>query len=492
MGNQSKAVIYVRVSSKEQEREGFSIPAQKKLLTEYALTNNFAVIKVFEESESAKSAGRTQFKKMLTFLKENPEIRIVLVEKTDRLYRNNTDYVNLDPDKGNLEIHLVKEGGILSKESPSHQKFMHGIKVQMAKFYSDNLSEEVIKGMSQKALEGLWPSVAPIGYTNNRTTHTIEPDAIQGPIIKRAFELASTGQYSLSKLKRILYNEGLRSARAKAEMSKSQMQRVLTNPIYFGDFVWKGQYYKGKHHPLITKQLFDKVQVQMGYVKRSKLTKHNFAFTNTMTCAHCGCSITAEEKRKKSGKSYIYYHCTSGKGRCDNVIFIREEIINDWISDVLLQIQIPENIIEWTREALLESHQQERKYHQSQIETLDVRYRTLQLKIDKAYEDKLEGHIDHDFWITQNSRWKEEQTQIQSQLTVLRTKNTAYIDHGLNLLELAKQAATLFKTMTNDEKRELVNLVLSNPRIENGSLRYDLKKPFSMLANVYDLEKWRS
>lgn len=488
----NKAVLYVRVSSKEQEREGFSIPAQKKLLNDYAITNGFAVVKVFEESESAKTAGRTQFKKMLAFLKDNTEIKTVLVEKTDRLYRNNTDYVNLDPDKGNLEIHLVKEGGILSKTSPSHQKFMHGIKVQMAKFYSDNLSEEVIKGMNQKALEGLWPSVAPIGYINNRTTHSIDPDPKYGPFIKRAFELASTGQYSLAKLKRILFNEGLRSARAKAEMSKSQMQRVLTNPIYFGDFNWKSQYYKGKHQPLISKELFDKVQEQMGFIKRSKLTKHSFAFTNTMTCGHCGCSITAEEKRKKSGKTYIYYHCTSGKGYCENVTYIREEKISEWVSEVLLQIQIPENVIEWTRLALLDSHQQERDYHQRQAVTLESNYRTLQNKIDKAYEDKLEGHIDHDYWVTQNSRWKEEQTQIESQLVNLRTTNTAYIDHGIKLMELAKQASTLFKHMNSDEKRELVNLVLSNPQIENGSMRYDLKKPFNMFVNVSHLEKWRS
>ncbi len=487
----NKAVIYVRVSSKEQEREGFSIPAQKKYLNEYAIQHGFSVVKVFEESESAKKAGRTQFKAMLIYLKENPDIKIVLVEKTDRLYRNNTDYVNLDPDKGELEIHLVKEGGILSKSSPSHQKFMHGIKVQMAKFYSDNLSEEVIKGQTEKASQGLWPSCAPIGFVNNRVNHTIEPDPIQGPIIRRAFELAATEQPSLTKLKKSLFNEGLRSARSKSELSKSQMQRILVNPIYYGDFTWKGQYFKGKHIPIISKSLFDKVQVQMGFVKRSKQTKRDFAFTNTMTCSHCGCAITAEEKRKKSGKTYTYYHCTSGKGQCESVTYIREEKINEWVMEALSQIEIPEHIIEWTKQALMESHQQEREYHQKQVTTLEDRYRTIQNKINKSYEDKLEGFIDHDFWQEQSSRWRQEQTQIESQLTTLRETNTAYIDQGVKLMELARNASTLFKAMTPDEKREMVHLVLSNPQIKNGSLRYDFKKPFSMFTNVVDLEKWR-
>jgi hypothetical protein len=90
--------------------------------------------------------------------------RVILVEKTDRLYRNLTDYSTLD--SLDLEIHLVKEGVILSPDSKSHEKFMHGIKVLMAKNYVDNLSEEVRKGMTEKAEQGHWPSWAPIGYLN--------------------------------------------------------------------------------------------------------------------------------------------------------------------------------------------------------------------------------------------------------------------------------------------------------------------------------------
>ena len=486
----SDAIIYVRVSSKEQEREGYSIEAQKKLLFEYALKNNIKILKTFEEAESAKVAGRTQFKEMLIYLKENQDVKSILVEKTDRLYRNNTDYVNLDPDKLNIEIHLVKEGGVLSKQSPSSQKFMHGIKVQMAKFYSDNLSEEVQKGMGQKAHEGHWPSRPPIGYTSS-LDRLIIPDPKFAPLIARGFELASTGQYSLAKIKHILYNEGLRSARAKNEMSKSQMQRVLSNPIYYGDFLWKGKVFTGKHKPLITRELFDRVQSQMGFVKRSKMVKHNFPFTNTITCAHCGCSITADQKRKKSGKTYTYYHCTSGKGNCENVTYVREEVIDNWISEILNQIKIPSEVVDWTREALLQTQQSERDYYSKQLAILEGHYRTNQNKINKAYEDKLEDRIDHEFWVVQNDRLRVEQVKIESQIASMREKNMTFINQGLQLMELAKQAHVLFPHMTPEEKRELVNMVLSNPQIENGSLRYDLRKPFSYFTNVTDLEKWR-
>ncbi len=141
-----RAVAYARVSSKEQEREGFSIPAQKKLLEEYAKKDGFKVVRVFEEAETAKSSGRKQFSELVKFLKDNPDVKHLLVEKTDRLYRNFNDYVELDFEALDLKIHLVKENEVLSKDSRSHQKFIHGIKLLMAKNYIDNLSEEVKKG----------------------------------------------------------------------------------------------------------------------------------------------------------------------------------------------------------------------------------------------------------------------------------------------------------------------------------------------------------
>jgi predicted site-specific integrase-resolvase len=128
-----QAVIYARVSSKEQEREGFSIPAQLKLLREYAAANGFALVREYVDVETAKQTGRAAFGEMVTYLKAHPSVRVMLVEKTDRLYRNLKDWVTLD--ELHLEMHFPKEGVVLSRESRSSEKFMHGIKVLMAKNY---------------------------------------------------------------------------------------------------------------------------------------------------------------------------------------------------------------------------------------------------------------------------------------------------------------------------------------------------------------------
>jgi len=159
-----QAVVYARVSSKEQEKEGFSIPAQLKLLRDYALSDGIRVVEEYVDVETAKQAGRSSFGEMVDYLHKHPEARIILVEKTDRLYRNLKDWVTLD--ELDLEIHFAKENVVLSADSRSSEKFMHGIKVLMAKNYIDNLSEEIRKGMTEKAEQGTWPSYAPFGYRN--------------------------------------------------------------------------------------------------------------------------------------------------------------------------------------------------------------------------------------------------------------------------------------------------------------------------------------
>jgi site-specific DNA recombinase len=160
----NKVLAYARVSSKEQDMEGFSIAAQQKLLQAYASGNGLIIEKEFIDVETAKASGRLNFSEMVSYLKKHPGIRTLLVEKTDRLYRNLKDWVLLD--ELNIDIHLVKEGVVLSQDSKSSEKFFHGIKVLMAKNYIDNLSEEARKGQQEKAEQGIWPTKAPLGYLN--------------------------------------------------------------------------------------------------------------------------------------------------------------------------------------------------------------------------------------------------------------------------------------------------------------------------------------
>ena len=192
-----KAVSYTRVSSVEQEK-GFSISAQKELLNQFAEKHNIEIVKEFSEAETAKNAGRHKFNEMLQFLKKNSEVNTILVEKTDRLYRNFKDYVDLNVEKM-YTIYLVKENIILSQEASSHVKFVHGLKVLLAKNFIDNLREETQKGRKKKVEEGFFIGQVPYGYKKLDKCKTVLHEQ-SSKFVNRAFELYAQGTISLKNL----------------------------------------------------------------------------------------------------------------------------------------------------------------------------------------------------------------------------------------------------------------------------------------------------
>lgn len=293
----------------------------------------------FVDVETAKQAGRGQFGEMLAFLNSDPTCRIILVEKTDRLYRNIKDWITVD--ELELSVHFVKEGAVVSKDSRSGDKFMHGIKVLMAKNYVDNLSEEVKKGLREKAEQGHWPSVAPVGYINNRETHRIDVDPVRGPLVTEVFDLYAGGRCSLLGLRKKVYAMGLRHPRSDRAMTKSELHRMLQNPIYHGEFVWLGKRYAGSHTALTTRDTFDAVQDVLHRKPRARYPKQRHAFMGLLTCGRCGCSMTAEKKKGK----YVYYRCTGFHGRCGNS-YIREEQLSTLLGTTVQRIQLPADVAE--------------------------------------------------------------------------------------------------------------------------------------------------
>ncbi len=477
------AVIYARVSSKEQA-EGFSVAAQLDLLNTYAKKHGCKVVRVFTEAETAKQAGRKAFREMLSFLKQNPHVKHVLVEKTDRIYRNFQDYVALDVDAMGLELHLVKEGEILSKESRSHQKLIHRVKVVMAQNYVDNLSEEVVKGLDEKAKQGLWPTYAPFGYANDLGQHTIAPHADEAPAVVKLFELAATGNYNLNALRKAVFDVGVRSRRTKRILCKQEVSRILRNPIYMGDFLWKGKLFHGKHVPLVSLDLFDRANIAMGLKARPKKNKHDFAFTGMVKCGHCGASLTAEVKKGK----YTYYRCAR---QCENVVYLPENKLALQLGDALRRIKMTPEIVEWTREALLSSHADQAEHHRATMARLNARKEKLASYVDQAYTDRLEGRIPEELWDRRSAEWETERRDINRQLDAHESAKTNYLASGIKLLELAQRAHELYVSQSPHEQRRLLNVVVSNCTLKDGTVEYSLRKPFDLLADISESNNWR-
>ncbi len=479
-----KAVSYVRVSSKEQRQEGFSLPSQKKLLKKYARESGFKIVKEYEEAETAKRAGRSKFKDMVEFLKDNPTVKIILVEKTDRLYRNFRDLVTID-DLGR-DIHLVKEGTVIGPNSKSHEKFVHDIKAVMAKNYIDNLSEETSKGMREKAEQGLYPSYAPIGYLNNRETKNIDVDFSRAGVIRELFEEYAAGKTTIRNLTRIAEEKGLKS-RKDNKVSKSNIYKILTNPAYIGDFTWDGIYYKGSHNPIVSREVFEKVQGVLKDKSKPQKQTHNFAFRGLLKCGECGCAITAERKKGK----YVYYRCTRGKGICHEKP-IREEKLATMLGEPLKLIRIDEERVEWIVQALRESHEEEKRFKAEELTGLKDEYQELTKRIDKLYEDKLSGLVPINFWKSKYQEYSSRQERIQERIEEHRQAGNDYLENSVRILELAQQAYSLYVKQDSEEQRKLLDLVLSNSILTDGKVHSELRKPFDMLADgIVQEEKLR-
>ena len=483
-GSSHRAVLYARVSSKDQEREGFSIPAQQKALRAYADDQHLTIAREFLDIETAKQAGRGGFGEMIAFLKADPTCRTILVEKTDRLYRNIRDWITID-DLG-VTVHFVKEGSTVSADSRSSDKFMHGIKVLMAKNYVDNLSEEVKKGLLEKAAQGHWPTVARVGYVNNRSTHRIEVDPVRGPLVTELFELYGTGAYSLTGLRRKAIAMGLRHPRRDRALTKSELHRMLHNPLYWGEFLWLGKPYKGAHTPLITREVFDRVQAVFAGRPRAHYPKRRHAFMGLLTCARCGCSMTAEMKKGK----YVYYRCTGFHGACGNT-YIRQEKLAELLGATVQAVQIPAGVANDIAAALRQDDGHAERHRAEVMQRLEQRQHAIQAKLDRGYDDYVSGKISDDFWTRKSGQWEDERRATEAELSRMARRNPNAHVTGEKILELAKTAYFRYQQQSPAEQRRLLDTLLSNCTFDRGSLAPTYSKPFDLLVRGNETGEWR-
>jgi len=323
---------YCRKSSEDEERQVLSIEAQLTELRDFAKQNNLFFEKEFYESKTAKEPGREIFNEMLGEIEKGIASGI-LAWNPDRLARNSID--------GGKIIYLVDSGKIESLKFPTHWfeptpqgKFMLSVAFGQAKYYTDNLRENILRGIRQKIRRGELSAKAPLGYFNEPRLRTIEPDKKTFAKVKECLEAFATGEYTLTAIQRKMFSLGLVGKDGK-HLALSTLQKVLSNPFYYGHFRYRGEVHQGSHKPMITKKLFDKIQQALkdnGKPRKKRKERKEFLFLNFARCGECGYCITADRKIKKSGREYVYYFtplfagikfCRTGKRELSKSFFAR-------------------------------------------------------------------------------------------------------------------------------------------------------------------------
>jgi site-specific DNA recombinase len=483
----TKAVVYARVSSKEQEETGYSLDAQEELLKSYAdkPQHQFDVIKKFRISESA--SGKTQratFAEMMRYMDKN-KINVLICEKVDRLTRNFKDAIVIDEwlDKDETrQVHLVKDSLILHKNSKSQEKLNWGIRILFAKNYTDNLSEEVKKGQKQKTKEGWLPTKPPLGYKTvgekGRKLHLIDDKV--APYIKEMFTLYATNNYSTLALSEKMYKSGFRS-RNGGKVVKSQIHRLLCDPFYYGKFVWKDEVYQGKHEPIITKDLFEEVHSKLSRGGAPYQSKHDKELQGKVFCGNCQKTITWELQ-----KGHWYGACKQCKAQLGTEKkYVRQEYVEDELIERIASVA-PQNerVMAVLHKALKESHLEESTYHDTQVESINNKLERIQQRIKTMYDDRLDGRISVEAYDQKLVAFSQEKEDLIEALSKLNSDNTQYYKVGIAIHELALRSRAIYASTkaSVEERRLLLGYAFSNVTVLRGEVKPEYTKAYGLLA----------
>ncbi len=340
--------LYARKSSEQDERQALSIEQQIKEMQLLADHWGIRVAEIRRESHSSKSSGtRPVFNRLIKDIQLG-HFNGIVTWAPDRLSRNAGDLGILVDLMDQGKLVEIRTHGQTFTNSPN-EKFLLMILGSQAKLENDNRGLNVIRGLHNKAANGWRPGVAPIGYLNNGLgEEKIIVDTLRAPIIAEMFERVAKQAYTGRDVKRWLNDIDFRSKHNK-RLVLSHIYRTLKNPFYYGEF----QYPKtsetmhiGKHAPIISKDLFDEVQIQLAVAPKAPAGTKEFSFTRMIKCGACKTGITAEEKLKKlqSGeiRRYVYYHCGRANDLDCTQPYIREAELMLELLGLIEQLELDE------------------------------------------------------------------------------------------------------------------------------------------------------
>lgn len=479
-------VALARVSSREQEREGFSLEVQEDALKRYAEAHDGKIIKLFKIAETAsKTDERKAFRELIAFAKKNaPGLDGLLFYKVDRAARNLFDYVELERLESEYGVPFIS----VSQPTDSNPagRMMRRTLANMASFYTEQQSVDVCEGLQRRIQEGWFVGKAPYGYRNVRKNgrSIVEIDAEAGPQVRRIFELFAYHNLTLDSLSAKLNDEGRRFRASFPKFPRSSLHAILKDRAYIGELEFRGQWHPGKHEPLTDRATWDRVQALLGgHVYQS----HEMTYAGEcIVCGHCGHPITGEKKTKKlkSGdRHYIYYRCTYYNVAGHPRSRVTEADIDHQVLAIFDKMRIEnEEVREWVR-AVLRSQTKD-----SQADSLAQRaeiQRQMTLAVgqqNRLVDMRINREIDADIFAGKQTEARDRIASLKLQLDVVDRSNDEMCDLAVKVFELSQALRQKWLTADYATKRRILEIVFLNCRLDDVTLVPTIRKPFDVLV----------
>ena len=490
-----KYFIYARKSSESEDRQVLSIGSQVDALKELKDKSNLSIIETLTESKTAKMPGRPIFNEMLQRIRQG-EAQGILCWKLDRLARNPVD--------GGEIAWLLQQGTIkhiLTPEREYHPEdnvMLMNVEFGMANQFILDLRKNTMRGLTTKAKQGWYPGFAKPGYLNEKYNKKGEKQILKDPdryhIIKKAFELMLTGVYSpmqiLDKLNNGYgYRTLIKGRMGGKPMVRSAIYEIFSDPFYYGKFEYpqgSGNWYDGKHEPMITSDEYFRIQELLGRPGRPRPKIHTFAYTGLLRCAECGAAITAEEKTKTNKGNglvhhYTYYRCTRHKNPNCTQQSVEVKVLEKQIDEYLQRIEIPEDFKNWVLRWLGGMNEKEIKSRAAIAQTQQKTYNDTQRQLDNLTQMKIKELVTDGEYVEQKNRLLKTREQLSAQLKSTEQRADNWMEQVEKTFTFSCYARRWFKNGSMEQKKAILSTLGSHLLIKDRKITMDLRQHFQII-----------
>lgn len=484
-----------RVSSREQEKEGFSLEIQEDALHRYAQQKGGEIVRFFRIAETAtKSDERKTFRELIAYAKKNAaSLDGLLFYKVDRAARNLFDYVELERLESEYQVPFIS----ISQPTDSNPagRMMRRTLANMASFYTEQQSIDVREALARRVQEGWFVGKSPYGYKNVRKDGRgiVEVDPVPGRNIRRIFQLFAYNHHTIDSLADQLEKEGVVFRSSTTRFPRSTLHRILRDRTYIGELEYKGNWYPGKHEPLVDVATWQRVQVLLGaHVYQS----HEMTYAGErITCGHCGHPITGERKTKrtKSGEQhYIYYRCTYYNAPGHPRIRIKESELDGQVLSLFDKIRIDDdNVREWFRAVLVSQTKDAQQDSLAQRADLQRQVTLTIGQQDRLLDLRLANEIEIETFTKKQSELRSRLDNLKLQLDALDRSHDETAELASKVFELSQTLRQHWLTADYAAKRRIMEIVFLNCRLDDATLVPTIRKPFDVLAEgLHVSESW--